>query len=80
MFNSTARAVFDERLKKIHAMPAGDLVGSESELNYLQGFVSYALWNGDIDHQESSQMNSNLAAARSARVSRLCSATERMHA
>jgi hypothetical protein len=79
MFNSTARAVFDERLKKIHAMPAGDLVGSESELNYLQGFVSYALWSGDIGYEEVSQMNSSLAAARSARVSRLCSATERMH-
>jgi hypothetical protein len=80
MFNSTARTVFDERLKKIHAMPAGDLVGSETELSYLQGFISYALWNGDIGHQESTQMNSSLTAARSARVSRLCSATERMHA
>lgn len=80
MFNSTARAVFDERLKKIHAMPAGDLVGSESELNYLQGFVSYALWNGDIGYEEVSQMNSSLSEARSARVSRLCSATARMHA
>ncbi len=80
MFNSTARAVFDERLKKIHAMPAGDLVGSESELSYLSGFVSYALWCGDISHEEVSQMNSSLTAARSARISRLCSATERMHA
>jgi hypothetical protein len=80
MFNSTARAVFDERLKKIHAMPAGDLVGSESDLNYLQGFISYALWRGDIDYDESTQMNSSLTEARSARVSRLCSATERMHA
>lgn len=80
MFNSTARTVFDERLKKIHAMPAGDLVGSETELSYLQGFISYALWNGDIGHQESTKMNSSLTAARSARVSRLCSATERMHA
>jgi len=80
MFNTTARAVFDERLKKIHAMPAGDLVGSESELSYLAGFVSYALWSGDISHEEVSRMNSSLTAARSARVSRLCSATERMHA
>jgi hypothetical protein len=80
MFNSTARAVFDERLKKIHAMPAGDLVGSESELNYLTGMVSYALFTGDIGHEESGQMISSLTAARSARVSRLCSATERMHA
>jgi hypothetical protein len=80
MFNSTARAVFDERLKKIHAMPAGDLVGSESELNYLTGLVSYALFSGDIGHEESGQMISSLTAARSARVSRLCGATERMHA
>jgi hypothetical protein len=80
MFNATARTVFDERLKKIHAMPAGDMVASESELNYLQGFVSYALWCGDIGHEESSQMSSCLMVARTARVSRLCSATERMHA
>lgn len=80
MFNSTARAVFDERLKKIHAMPAGDLVGSESELSYLAGLVNYALFAGDISHEEQGQMNSSLTAARSARVSRLCSATERMHA
>jgi hypothetical protein len=80
MFNTTARAVFDERLKKIHAMPAGDLVGSESELNYLAGLISYALFRGDVSHEESGQMISSLTAARSARVSRLCSATERMHA
>lgn len=80
MFNTTARAVFDERLKKIHAMPAGDLVGSESELSYLQGFISYALWSGDIGHEETTQMNSSLAAARANRISRLCQATERMHA
>lgn len=80
MFNTTARAVFDERLKKIHAMPAGDLVGSESELNYLQGFVSYALWAEHIGHEESTQLNSLLAAARNQRVSRICQATERMHA
>lgn len=80
MFNTTARAVFDERLKKVHAMPAGDLVASETELNYIQGFVSYALWRGDIDHDESSQMNGSIAAARAARVSRLCQSTPRMHA
>jgi hypothetical protein len=80
MFNSTARAVFDERLKKVHAMPAGDLVGSESELNYLAGLVSYALFEGNIGHEESSQLNDQLNAARSLRVSRLCGSTERMHA
>ena len=78
MFNATAKTLFDERLKKIHAMPAGDLVGSESELNYLQGFVSYALFAGDIGHEESTQMNSVINAARALRVSRLCQSTERM--
>lgn len=79
MFNSTARAVFDERLKVIYAMPAGDMVGSESELRYLQGLISYALFCGDICHEESGQLTSSLTAARSDRISRLCSATERMH-
>lgn len=80
MFNSTARAVFDERLKRIHAMPAGDLVGSESELNYLAGLVSYALFDSAITHEESSQMHSQLNAARALRVSRLCQSTSRMSA
>lgn len=80
MFNNTARAVFDERLKKIHAMPAGDLVGSESELNYLAGLVTYALFAGDIEHEESSQMYSHINAARAMRVSRLCQSVSRISA
>jgi hypothetical protein len=80
MFNSSARVLFDERLKKIHAMPAGDLVGSESELNYLAGLVTYALFSGDIKHEESRQMHDHINAARALRVSRLCGTAERMHA
>lgn len=80
MFNSTARAVFDERLKRIHAMPTGDVVGSEAEMNYLAGLVSYALFVGDIEHEESSQLHSHINAARALRVSRLCQSTSRMSA
>jgi hypothetical protein len=80
MFNSTARAVFDERLKRIHAMPAGDVVGSEAEMNYLAGLVSYALFVGDIEHEESTQLHNCINAARALRVSRLCQSAARMHA
>lgn len=80
MFNTTARAVFDERLKKIHAMPSGDLVGSESDLNYLAGLITYALFSEDISHEESSAMHSCLHAARAQRVARLCQSTSRISA
>lgn len=80
MFNSTARAVFDERLKKIHAMPAGDVVGSEAEMNYLAGLVTYALFAGDIEHEESSRLHNHINNARALRVSRLCQSAPRVSA
>lgn len=80
MFNQTARSVFDERLKKIHAMPASDRDASEADLNYLAGLISYAFLDDQIGHEESTELHSQLNAARALRVSRLCQSIPRMSA
>jgi hypothetical protein len=49
-------------------------------MNYLAGLVSYALFVGDIEHEESTQLHSRINAARTLRVSRLCQSAARVHA
>ena len=72
MFNKTARTIFEERLEKARGLATGDLVGSESELCYAAGMISYALMCGDVDHTESALLHHRVNAVRSNRVARLC--------
>jgi hypothetical protein len=72
MFNKTARTIFEEQLDKARNLPAGDLVGSESELCYAEGMISYALMCGDIDHTSAALLHHRISAVRSNRVARLC--------
>ena len=72
MFNKTARITFEEQLEKVRNLPANDLVGSESELCYAAGMVSYALFSGDIDHTTAALLHHRISAVRSNRVARLC--------
>lgn len=72
MFNKTARTIFEERLEKARSLAAGDLVGSESELCYAAGMISYALMCGDVDHNTAALLHHRVNAVRSNRVARLC--------
>lgn len=72
MFNKTARTIFEEQLDKARSLPAGDLVGSESELCYAAGMISYALMCGDIEHTSAALLHHRISAVRSNRVARLC--------
>ncbi|MNJ10047.1 hypothetical protein D3C77_42010 [compost metagenome] len=74
MFNQTARQLFDERINKAMEMPPGELVASESELNYAAGMVSYAMFRKDISHEEAQLMHLRIQSARQNRVARLCRA------
>ncbi|MCE4056324.1 hypothetical protein [Pseudomonas sp. Au-Pse12] len=72
MFNKNAKNLFVEQLRKVLEMPANDLAGTESELCYAAGMVSYALLCGDITHSEATLMHSRISSVRSNCVARLC--------
>ncbi|MNJ61583.1 hypothetical protein D3C77_573770 [compost metagenome] len=72
MFNKTARQLFDERLSKVHTTPPGDLVATEAELSYAAGMVAYALFCGDIGHEEHNLINMRIDMARLGVVARQC--------
>ncbi|AZD50533.1 hypothetical protein [Pseudomonas chlororaphis] len=72
MFNGTAKKLFEEQLRKVLEMPANDLVGTESELCYAAGMVSYALLCEDITHGDATLMHLRISSVRSNRVARLC--------
>ncbi|UJW20806.1 MULTISPECIES: hypothetical protein [Pseudomonas] len=72
MFNQTAQTVFDESIERALAVPPGELVASETELSYATGLVSYALFRGDISHDQAHLMHLRIRAARESRVARLC--------
>lgn len=71
MFNQTAQKVFDESIDRALALPPGDLVASEAELNYASGLVSYALFRSDITHEQAELMHMRVRAARQRRVALL---------
>ncbi|MEX5343067.1 hypothetical protein [Pseudomonas sp. I2] len=72
MFNPTARKVFAESIDRALAVPPGELVASETELSYAAGMVSYALFRGDITHDQAKLMHMRIHAARQRRVALLC--------
>ncbi len=72
MFNPTAQKVFDESIDRALAVPPGGLVASETELSYAGGLVSYALFRGDITHDQAKLMHMRIQAARHRRVALLC--------
>lgn len=72
MFNPTAQKVLDESIGRALAVPPGELVASETELSYAAGLISYALFNGDITHEQSQLMHMRLQSARHRRVALLC--------
>lgn len=71
MFNQTAKKVFDESIERALAVPPGELVAAEAELNYASGMVSYALFRGDITHEQAELMHMRVRAARQRRVALL---------
>lgn len=72
MFNPTAQKTFDESIDRALAGPPGELVASESELSYAAGMISYALFRGDITHEQAQLMHMRLQSARHRRVALLC--------
>jgi len=71
MFNQTAKKVFDESIDRALAVPPGDLVAAEAELNYASGLVSYGLFAGDITHEQAELMHMRVRAARHRRIALL---------
>ncbi|HDS0940916.1 TPA: hypothetical protein QDZ12_004214 [Pseudomonas putida] len=72
MFNPTAQKVFDESIDRALAVPPGELVTSETELSYAAGMISYALFRGDITHDQAKLMHMRIQSARHRRVALLC--------
>ena len=72
MFNQTAQKVFDESIDRALAVPPGELVASETEMSYAAGLISYALFSGDISHEQAQLMHMRIHSARARRVALLC--------
>lgn len=48
------------------------LVASETEMSYAAGLISYALFSGDISHEQAKLMHMRIHSARARRVALLC--------
>lgn len=79
MFNKTAREAFDDHLKKAESMSVHLGLAADHEFGWAYGLAEYALFTGDITHNESALLFHRVQAARSRRIVRICQ-EERMAA
>ena len=77
MINRTARSAFDNHLESAANMLMDHSLGFEHELGWAAGLVSYALFAGDITHEESALMHQRIRAVRSRRIALLCRSSRR---
>ncbi|MBI6912468.1 hypothetical protein N7613_00925 [Pseudomonas juntendi] len=71
MFNQTAQTVFAESIERALAAPRELVAASEPELSYASGMISYALFRGDISHEQAELLRLRIHAARQQRLARL---------
>ncbi|MCO7567806.1 hypothetical protein NJI34_00170 [Pseudomonas sp. S 311-6] len=71
MFNPTARATLNDRIRTVLTQPPTDPVVTESELSYAAGMVAYALACGDINRQEADLQLMRLDMARMSVIARV---------
>jgi hypothetical protein len=74
LINKTARSAFENHLANASGMSTAHILGFEHELGWAAGLISYALFAGDITHEESTLMHERIRAVRSRRVVLLCQA------